>query len=85
MEKKYLPFNSKSENEQWCNTIDLNMGFPDGKGTNSYTSILEHLTDNRAMCLICSDCYHLITQEQINSLITVEQAVIDGWLPESIL
>ncbi len=82
MAKKHLIFDTISEAQGFADLASAHMGYPVAGGTQRYTQVEPHLTDDRGAVLTCPKCHELMTQDQIDSLKTRAEMTTLGFFPE---
>ncbi len=73
MTKKYLVFDVQEDAQEFVDSTDDNMGYPN-EDTENYTAI-RNTVQGKFAVLTCPLCYGLMTPEQLESLISVKDAI----------
>jgi len=71
--KKYLVFDVKDDAQAFVDLADENMGYPNND-TQSYTAI-RNTVQGKFAVLTCPLCHELMTPEQLDSLVSIKDAI----------
>ena len=80
-DKKYLMFNTVDEAQTFVDMIDDAMGYNGEGRTTTYSAVIPHPTIDKAAVLTCPKCHEYMTQDQIDSTITVVEFRALSWFP----
>jgi len=73
--REYLPFSSLNDAESWIETVDAALGYPKN-GTQTHSLVVQN--GNKTIVLSTIKGLPYMSEEQIDSLMTHEEAVASG-------
>ena len=82
--KKYIIFNSLAEADSLISKTNTTMGFPSGDGktrTETYSRVVKNPNADEWAVKVCPNCFDLLSEAQLDSLVTLENFKALDWFP----